>query len=188
MPEEIFDVVNDADVVIGQARRSVVHQTGLQHRGIHVCLFTPGGKLLVQQRSKDRHASPSSLDCSVSEHVKAGEDYLLAAHRGLKEELGLEDVELGPIITFRMNYGPNDNEICRLFQGPLVDPLDVHFDPVEVESVDYASLNELQTLLEEGARPFSRWFQQMLLWFAGKPTELMILARHGLLRPGAYST
>ena len=182
MSEEMFDIVNDDDMVIGQERRSVVHQTGLQHRGVHVFLFTPEHKLLVQQRSKDRQASPSSLDCSVSEHVKAGEDYLSAAHRGLKEELGLENVDLKPIITFRMNYGPNDNEISRLFEGQLADPSRVRFDPLEVESIDYFSLDELQRLRAEGKRPFSRWFKQMMLWIGGKPSELKITSTHGPLR------
>jgi isopentenyl-diphosphate delta-isomerase type 1 len=188
MAEEMFDVVNDDDVVIGQASRSEVHATGLQHRGIHVCLFMPDGRMLIQQRSRSRHAAPSSLDCSVSEHVKAGEDYPTAAQRGLQEELGLKNIAVEPIITFRMNYGPNDNEICRLYQARLDDPSAVHFDPVEVESVDYASMDELQQLLADGKRPFSRWFEQMLLWAAGKPTELRILSTHGALVPEKYRT
>ena len=183
MPEEMFDVVNDQDEVIGQERRSVVHRTGLQHRGIHICLFVPDGRMLIQKRNKDRHASPSSLDCSVSEHVKAGEDYLPGAIRGLQEELGLEGIELRPIITFKMNYGPNDNEICRLYQGQLPDPSRVHFDPAEVESVRLASLEELQQLLAEGKTAFSRWFEQMLLWMGGKPNELQILQTHGKFGP-----
>ncbi len=182
MAEEMFDIVNDDDVVIGQDRRSVVHQTGLQHRGVHVLLFTPENRLLVQQRSKDRHAAPSTLDCSVSEHVKAGEDYLAAAQRGLKEELGLENITLEPIVTFKMNYGPNDNEISRLFQASLDDPKRVRFDPVEVESVEYADLDELQQALAQGRRPFSRWFAQILLWIEGKQNELTILKKHGTTR------
>jgi isopentenyldiphosphate isomerase len=183
MTEEMFDVVNDDDLVIGQERRSVVHRTGLQHRGIHVCLFTPDGKLLVQMRSSSRHASPSSLDCSVSEHVQAGEDYLSAAQRGMQEELGLTGIALQPVISFKMNYGPHDNEICRLFQGRLDDPSRVRIDPLEVESVRYASLDELQALLAEGKTPLSKWFEQMLRWSAGWPTELLILAEHGKLNP-----
>ena len=123
----------------------------------------------------------------MSEHVKAGEEYLAAAHRGLKEELGLENMDLEPIITFKMNYGRHDNELCRLFQGLLADPSQLRFDPVEVESVGYASLEELQQLLADRKKPFSRWFEQMLLWSAKKPTDLRILTIHGPLRPDTHS-
>ena len=54
MSDELFDVVDEEDKVIGQETRSIVHQRGLWHRGVHVLLFTHEGKLLVQQRSRDR--------------------------------------------------------------------------------------------------------------------------------------
>ena len=185
MPEEMFDVIDDDNHVIGQERRSVVHGTGLQHRGVHLLLFTSEGKLLVQQRSKDRKNSPSSLDCSVSEHVRAGEEYLAGAIRGLKEELGLEGMELRPIITFKMNYGPNDNEISRVYQGH-VDPAQVKFDPVELDHVEYYSLQELGALLTDGNKPFSYWFKQLVLWSIDRPSNVQVLATHGHLQPDAY--
>ncbi|MBI5944081.1 MAG: hypothetical protein HY864_06910 [Chloroflexi bacterium] len=67
--DELLDIVNDEDIVIDQQMRSTVHQLGLWHRGVHVFLFTPDNKLLIQKRSADRASSPSLLDCSVSEHV-----------------------------------------------------------------------------------------------------------------------
>ena len=63
--DELLDIVDDNDDVIGQELRSIIHQRGLQHRGVHVFLFTGDGKLLVQKRSKDRAASPSAWDCSI---------------------------------------------------------------------------------------------------------------------------
>src|SRR5689334_18473687 len=107
--DELLDIVNDEDIVIDQKMRSTVHELGLQHRGVHVLLFTRDGKLLVQKRSADRAACPSSLDCSVSEHVKAGESYVDAALRGMKEEMGLEEIDIHPLAKIKMNYGPNDN-------------------------------------------------------------------------------
>lgn len=179
MPEEMFDVVNDEDMVIGQESRSVVHQKGLLHRGVHVWLFAPDGKVLIQRRTEDRPTEPGSLDCSVSEHVKAGEDYLPAAQRGLQEELGLENIDLQPVIKFRMNYGPNDNEISESFQGKLTPGDHIRFDPVEVDSVGFSEVDELQRWLDEGLRPFSKWLRQMLLWMARKPNELEILRVFG---------
>jgi len=53
MPDELLDVVDDADRVIGKEMRAAVHLRGLQHRG------------------RQRDNCPLVLDCSVSEHVKA---------------------------------------------------------------------------------------------------------------------
>src|SRR5688572_17064965 len=137
--DELLDIVTDEDIVTGHELRSRVHQTGLQHRGVHVFLFTTDGKMLVQKRSADRTSSPSLLDCSVSEHVKAGESYLEAAIRGMKEEMGVDGIELKPLIKIRMKYGVNDNEISVLYKD-TIDPTRVKFDPVEIESIQYLGM------------------------------------------------
>ena len=169
--DELLDIVNDEDIVTGQEMRSTVHQLGLQHRGVHVFLFTSDGKMLVQKRSADRAASPSALDCSVSEHVKAGESYLSAAIRGLKEEMGVDGIEIKPLVKFRMNYGINDNEISTLYEG-RVEPDKIKFDPVEIEEVSYYSVDELQEMIKEGNVKFCEWFVELLHWYLQKPAKM----------------
>ncbi|MDD2920662.1 MAG: NUDIX domain-containing protein [Anaerolineales bacterium] len=159
--DELLDIVNDEDIVIDRQMRSAVHQLGLQHRGAHVFLFTADGKLLIQKRSTDRAHSPSLLDCSVSEHVKAGESYLAAAQRGLKEEMGVEGIEIKEIAKFRMNYGANDNEISVLYEG-IVNPAQVEFDPIEIESIQYLSVGELEDLINKESEKFCGWFIELL--------------------------
>jgi 16S rRNA (adenine1518-N6/adenine1519-N6)-dimethyltransferase len=174
MPDELFDVVNKNDQVIGQELRSIVHQRGLWHRGVHLLLFTHEEKLLVQQRSRNKSQSPLMYDCSVSEHVTAGEGYYEAALRGISEELGLTGIELTPLVKFEMNYGPNDNEISMIFKG-IVQPKLVKFDPIEIERIKYFTLSELQTLMDTKKTKFSYWFGQILSWLAGKPSALQIM-------------
>jgi isopentenyl-diphosphate delta-isomerase len=174
MTDELLDIVNDEDIIIGQEMRSTVHQLGLQHRGVHVLLFTRDGKMLVQKRSADRAASPSMLDCSVSEHVRAGESYFVAALRGMKEEMGVTGVEINPLVTFRMNYGINDNEISRIFEG-IVDPEKVKFDPVEIEEIGYFSVAEIREMMKKGKVKFCGWFIEILNWHLGEPSKLSIL-------------
>jgi isopentenyl-diphosphate Delta-isomerase len=174
MPDELLDIVNDEDIITGQEMRSAVHQLGLQHRGVHVFLFTSDGRMLVQKRSADRAASPSALDCSVSEHVKAGESYLEAAMRGMREEMGVEGIEVKQLVRFRMNYGVNDNEISTLYEG-MVHPADVKFDPVEIEAIHYFSLDELWDMVNGGKVKFCGWFVELLNWYAGKPSTKMTL-------------
>jgi isopentenyl-diphosphate delta-isomerase len=169
--DELLDIVNDEDIVTEQKMRSTVHELGLQHRGVHVFLFTPDGKMLVQKRSADRAASPSALDCSVSEHVKAGESYLDAAIRGMKEEMGVEGIDISPLVRFRMNYGVNDNEISVLYKG-TVDPAKVRFDPIEIEEINYHSLDELQEMINSGSVKFCGWFVELLNWYLEKPAQM----------------
>jgi isopentenyldiphosphate isomerase len=46
MSEEIFDVVNERDEVVGQAPRSEVHAKKLLHRAVHVLVFNARGQLV----------------------------------------------------------------------------------------------------------------------------------------------
>ena len=161
MSQEFLDVVNEEDLVIDSKPRKEVHQLGLWHRGAHVFLFTEDGKLLVQKRSADRSTAPSMLDCSVSEHVQAGESYYNAAIRGMKEELGLENIEIKRLHKFRMEYGPNDNEISELYEG-RVNPMLVNHDPSEIESIHYYEMNELIKLTVSNENIFCGWFIELI--------------------------
>ncbi len=171
MPDELFDIVTEDDIVTHQAIRSVAHAQGWWHRGVHIFLFTSDGRMLVQQRSADRKQYASLWDGSVSEHVKAGEDYVTAAQRGLWEELGLRDVTLTPRLRFRLNYGPNDNEISVLFTG-TVDPARVQFDSVEIARVDTLSIPELLDRAGRDDADLCYWFIQLLKWYAGGESDL----------------
>jgi 16S rRNA (adenine1518-N6/adenine1519-N6)-dimethyltransferase len=90
---ERFPVVDDQDRLLGEAPRAEVHGNNLRHRAVHILVFNHSGELFLQKRSrwKDRH--PRLWDSSAAGHVDAGEDYDMAAHRELREELGV-DAEL----------------------------------------------------------------------------------------------
>ncbi|MBB5353326.1 16S rRNA (adenine1518-N6/adenine1519-N6)-dimethyltransferase [Haloferula luteola] len=91
--DEVFDVVNEADEVVGQATRKEVHEKDLLHRAVHAFVINGRGELLLQRRSllKDKH--PGVWDSSVSGHLDAGEDYDRAVVRELEEEMGVVDVD-----------------------------------------------------------------------------------------------
>lgn len=174
MPDEMLDVVDDEDVVIGQAARPAVHEHGLLHRGVHVFLFSPEGRLLIQKRSASRAQYASLWDCSVSEHVTTGENYLQAAGRGLLEELGSTGVTLRPLVKFKLVYGENDNEISVLFEG-RTDLIELHPDPEEIESIQWIKMDELATWMKDRRHEFSRWFVEIMNWYWNEPTEIEVL-------------
>ncbi len=172
MAEEYFDIVNENNEIIGQELRRIVHRTGLWHRGVHVFLFTPDRRLLIQKRSQTRDTFPGTLDCSVSEHLKPGESYLAAAGRGLREELGVEGIPLTRLVQFKMQYGrPNDNEFSEVYEGVWDDsPIDI--DSHEVDEIEFHTIPELEEIMARGDPPIAPWFIQLIRWYTGKPTEM----------------
>src|SRR5229473_8036820 len=90
MAEEIFDIVNERDEVIGQNTRREVHARGLWHRAVHVLVFNARGEVFLQKRSLKKDIAGGKWDSSASGHLDSGEDYDACAVRELREELGLE--------------------------------------------------------------------------------------------------
>lgn len=89
MREEMLDVVDEADVVIGRETRSRVHKDQLLHRSTHIILTDSQHRFFLQLRSKSKDTNPGLWDTSAAGHVDAGESYLACAVRELCEELGV---------------------------------------------------------------------------------------------------
>ena len=87
--DEIFDVVDALDRVISQATRREVHAQGLLHRAVHILILNSSGEVFLQKRSMAKDTHPDCWASSASGHLDAGEDYLSAAIRECKEELGV---------------------------------------------------------------------------------------------------
>jgi len=112
---EQFPVVDESDRIRGYASRSEVHGNNLRHRAVHILIFSAGGDVYLQQRSrwKDRH--PLKWDSSAAGHVTAGETYDETARRELKEELGV-DVPLKRISKITASWH-TDHEFIWLYDG-----------------------------------------------------------------------
>ena len=73
--EEVFELVDEEDRVVGRERRSVVHTAGLLHRAVYCWLFDGRGRLLVQRRSPGKAIGPGQWDLSCAEHLQPGEGW-----------------------------------------------------------------------------------------------------------------
>lgn len=91
--DEIFDIVDEHDNVIGQATRGEVHRQWLRHRAVHILVFNDKGEIFLQKRSRKKDLYPGCWDSSAAGHLDAGEDYAHAAVRELREEIGLRLTE-----------------------------------------------------------------------------------------------
>jgi isopentenyldiphosphate isomerase len=91
--QELFDIVDETDGVIGTASRNEVHgNPNLIHRVTHVLVFNSTGQLYLQKRVESKDVQPGKWDTSVGGHVDAGEQYEQAAVREMSEELGISGI------------------------------------------------------------------------------------------------
>jgi 16S rRNA (adenine1518-N6/adenine1519-N6)-dimethyltransferase len=159
--EEIFDVTDENDNVIGQARRSEVHARGLLHRAVHIFVLNTAGLLLLQKRTAEKDEFPQCFTSSASGHVSAGETYDECAPRELEEELGLR-VPIQRLEKFPA--GPQTaNEHSVLYHTVTDD--EPTFDPVEIECGAYFTLDEIATMIEEQPDQFTPPFRVLFQWY-----------------------
>lgn len=91
MHDEILDLVNDQDEVVGKLSRAEIYAQGLHnYRAVNGFLMSDEGKLWIPKRVASKKIYPNALDFSSAGHVDSGEDYLTAFKRETMEELNLD--------------------------------------------------------------------------------------------------
>lgn len=99
--DEILDLVDENDVVIGQKKRSEIYSEGLSNfRVVNAFVVNKDGRMWIPRRTAHKKLNPLYLDFSVGGHVESGETYEETFRRETAEELNLdiskvEWIELG---------------------------------------------------------------------------------------------
>jgi isopentenyldiphosphate isomerase len=101
--EEILDVVDEDDRVVGQLPRAEVYARRLIHRCVFVLVRDGAGRVFVHRRTDGKLTYPGAYDMFVGGVVGAGESYDAAAVRETAEELGVSTVD-SPRFLFRFRY------------------------------------------------------------------------------------
>ena len=155
---EILEIVDAEDKVIGTATRAEIHRKRLMHRAVHVFVCNDRDEIYVQRRSASKDKHPLKLDSSAAGHVDPGETYEETAIRELHEELGIE-AEVQEILRVRASE-TTDNEHVVLFR--VVTPQEPIPNPEEIVWGAFMSRAGLSQLLEEDPDDFVPAFS--LLW------------------------
>ena len=147
MSDEIFDLVNENGERIGQALRSECHgNPDLLHQVAHVLVFRPNGDLLLQLRAKNKDIQPDKWDSSVGGHLNPGESALDAAHREMKEELGIE-----ADLSFLYRYvwrSEVESELVSTYMATYDG--EVSFEPKEIQTVEAWSVERINEAVGSG--------------------------------------
>jgi isopentenyldiphosphate isomerase len=160
MKEEIFDVVNERDEVIGQQTRREVHRLGLMHRAAHVLVFNSAGQVFLQKRSMTKDRQPGLWDSSASGHVDTGEDYDTCAVRELREEIGLH-LGAAPKRLFKLDASTEtDQEHVWAYRCQAEGPFKLH--PEEIKRGGWFAPADLTRWMAERPQDFAGAF--LLIW------------------------
>ena len=158
--DEIFDVVDEHDEVIGQRLRREVHQLGLRHRAVHLLVYNSRGELFLQKRSLSKDCFPGTWDSSASGHLCPGESYDACAIREANEELGLE-LDRVPERLFKLAACPETGqEFVWVYRWKAEGPFRLH--PEEIECGGWFMPDAVSSWLEERPAEFASGF--VLLW------------------------
>ena len=87
--DELIDILDSEGNPIGTAMKSEAHKMGWFHETVHIWFYTSDGRVLLQQRGKEKDTHPLLWDVSVAGHIVAGETIELSALREVEEEIGL---------------------------------------------------------------------------------------------------
>lgn len=138
--DEIFDIVNDRDDVIGQATRGECHQKNLKHRSVSVIAINSNNQIFLQKRSQTKDTLPGYWTLSATGHVDSGKDYQTTAVREVEEELGIK-ISPNDITSLDKIYVDSVKEFNSSFVFRHSGPFTLH--PQEIESGQWMNLEKI---------------------------------------------
>ncbi|MBN2100608.1 NUDIX domain-containing protein [Candidatus Dojkabacteria bacterium] len=158
-----IQIVDSNDKVIGPMSREDATSQKKIRRIVRVLLMNSNGQFLLQKRSATKNIFPSAYDQTVGGHVDEGEDYIDAAVRETKEEIGLNirEQDLDVIAHFYSEEVWNDVFI-RMFNKLFLlksEALDLNSDKTEVENLVWFSRDEIDEMFNNAIEKLSGGFR-----------------------------
>ncbi len=149
MSEEILDLVNERDEVIGSMSRREIYEKGLRNfRVVHAFLVNSEGKIWIPRRTAYKKICPNGLDYSVAGHVESGESYDSAFRRETQEEIGidLDTVEWQRLGSFTQADGTQFFETVYEIRSDETPD----YNSKDFAEAQWYTRKELQELLSQG--------------------------------------
>lgn len=162
MDEKVV-LVNENDEVLGLMDKLQAHKNGVLHRAFSVFLFNDKGEMLLQKRAATKYHSPNQWTNACCSHPRINETYLEAAHRRLKEELGISThLEKKFNFIYKADVGGSlwEHELDYVFSGFYDGDFNLNKD--EVSEVKYFSIENLEREIRLNPDQFTEWFKIIL--------------------------
>jgi isopentenyldiphosphate isomerase len=143
-------VVDEYDNEIGAALTGEVWKKGLYHRVASVFIIDERGRMLLQFRGPDVKAYPNRWDQAAGGHVDAGQTYESTATEEAAEELGLHNLRLATLGTYRSNNQEGDqiiNQFERVFSTQIASDTPLKRQTAELDDLQWFTPPELKALI-----------------------------------------
>jgi isopentenyl-diphosphate delta-isomerase len=161
--EDQVILVDEADMVIGEAGKLEAHERGLLHRAFSVLIYNSEGKMLLQKRASTKYHSPSLWSNACCSHPRPGEDMKDAVNRRLKEEIGLHcETRFSHRFHYKIEFenGLIEHELDHVYIG-TTDTLPV-VNPLEVEAFEYVDVADLREDMKLNPGNYTFWFHLIM--------------------------
>ncbi len=146
---ELFDLYTRDRVKTGRTMvRGDKVPEGFYRLVVHVCIFDPEGRMLIQQRQPFKKGWSNMWDITVGGCAVAGDTSQDAAEREVREEIGLElDLQdERPTMTTTFEGGFDDYYVLTRD----VDLSTLHLQYEEVQTVRWAEKEEILRMIDDG--------------------------------------
>lgn len=165
-----MDNKNDTKVIlvdlydnqVGVMEKMEAHRKALLHRAISVFICNTSGSWLLQRRALDKYHSKGLWTNACCSHPMPGESAMEAAHRRLREELGMK-CRLESIFNFTYKEVVDDElteyEFDHVFLG-VSDDLPV-IDRSEVMEYKFITYEDLCDDLQSAPEKYTVWFRKI---------------------------
>ena len=151
-------LVDENDHEIGSAEKIAAHQTGQLHRAFSVFIFNTKGQLLLQKRNQTKYHSGGLWTNTCCSHPRPGEQTEEAAHRRMKEEMGLNcELKKNGEFTYKITFdnGLTEHEYDHIFVGTSETVPTVN--PQEAEDWKWIDMNTLRKDLKKNPHLYTYW-------------------------------
>jgi isopentenyl-diphosphate Delta-isomerase len=161
-------VVDENDNETGSAMLAEVWKKGLYHRIASIFIEDEQGRMLLQRRGASVKLYPNCWDQAAGGHVDEGFTYEQTAANELAEEIGLRNLQLKTVATYRFNTQEDNkiiNQFVRVFlaQIPHDTPLRPQAD--EVDRLQWFTSEELRRMIADQPESFNPGFLHELRKF-----------------------
>jgi len=147
--DELLDIVDHNDQVIGQKYRTEVYAQKLSFRAINAFLINSKKQVWIPRRSPHKKIFPLCLDASVSGHVASGESYDQAFARETQEEINVDISRVAYTLLAKLT--PHEHGVSAYMHVYVITTdQSPAYNTHDFVGADWLTLEEIQELIKQG--------------------------------------